>query len=71
MECLYCRGDMVKSSAPFNVDRNGYHITWESIPAWVCTQCGEALFEDKEVEHIQKALKKLDDETKQLLLKSA
>jgi YgiT-type zinc finger domain-containing protein len=62
---------MVKSSAPFNVDRNGYHITWESIPAWVCTQCGEALFEDKEVEHIQKALKKLDDETKQLLLKSA
>ncbi len=71
MECLYCRGNMVKSSAPFNVDRNGYHITWESIPAWVCTQCGEALFEDKEVEHIQKALKKLDDETKQLLLKSA
>jgi YgiT-type zinc finger domain-containing protein len=62
---------MVKSSAPFNVDRNGYHITWESIPAWVCSQCGEALFEDKEVEHIQKALKKLDDETKQLLLKSA
>ena len=71
MECLYCKGDMVKSSAPFNVDRNGYHITWESIPAWVCSQCGEALFEDKEVEHIQKALKKLDDETKQLLLKSA
>ena len=71
MECLYCKGDMVKSSAPFNVDRNGYHITWESIPAWVCTQCGEALFEDKEVEHIQNALQKLDDETKQLLLKSA
>ncbi len=71
MECLYCKGDMVNSSAPFNVDRNGYHITWESIPTWVCSQCGEALFEDKEVEHIQKALKKLDDETKHLLLKSA
>ncbi len=71
MECLYCKGNMIKSSAPFNVDRNGYHITWESIPAWVCSQCGEALFEDKEVAHIQKALETLDDETKHLLLKSA
>jgi len=71
MECLYCKGEMVKSSAPFNVDRNGYHITWESIPAWVCSQCVEVLFEDKEVAHIQEALKKLDHETKHLLLKSA
>ncbi len=71
MECLYCKGNMIKSSAPFSADKNGYHITWESVPAWVCSQCGEALFEDKEVEHIQKALKKLDDETKHLLLKSA
>ncbi len=71
MECLYCKGNMIKSSAPFNVDRNGYHITWESIPAWVCSQCGEALFEDNEVSHIQKALEKLDGETKHLLLKSA
>ena len=71
MECLYCKGKLVKSSAPFNIDRNGYHITWESIPAWVCSQCGEVLFEDKEVEHIQNVLKKLDEETKQLSLKSA
>ena len=63
MECLYCKGKMVKGSAPFSADRNGYHISWESIPAWVCSQCGEVLFEDNEVNHIQKALQQVDHET--------
>ncbi len=63
MECLYCKGKMVKGSAPFSADRNGYHISWESIPAWVCSQCGEALFEENEVNHIQKALQQVDHET--------
>lgn len=63
MECLYCKGKMVKGSAPFSADRNGYHISWESVPAWVCSQCGEALFEENEVNHIQKALQQVDHET--------
>jgi YgiT-type zinc finger domain-containing protein len=54
---------MKKGNAPFSVDRNGYHISWESIPAWVCSQCGEAFFEENEVHHIQKALEKIDLET--------
>lgn len=63
MECFYCKGEMVKSSAQFSADRNGYHISWESVSAWVCTQCGEALFEENEVDHIQKALQQIDHET--------
>ncbi len=63
MDCLYCKGKLVRGSAPFSVDRNGYHISWEAILAWVCTQCGEALFEDNEVSHIQKALQQIDYET--------
>ncbi len=54
---------MVRGHAPFSVDRKGYHISWESVPAWVCTQCGEALFEENEVLHIQKALQQIDNET--------
>ncbi|MCK5270349.1 MAG: YgiT-type zinc finger protein [Sedimentisphaerales bacterium] len=42
---------MIKGKSPFSADRKGYHISWESIPAWVCTQCGEALFEENEVNH--------------------
>ena len=68
MDCLYCKGKMIRGSAPFSADRNGYHIAWDSIPAWICTQCGEPLFEENEVTHIQKALQQIDQET--LLLKS-
>ena len=63
MECFHCKGKMVRGNAPFSADRNGYHISWESVPAWVCTQCGEALFEENEVDHIQKALQNIDKET--------
>ena len=71
MECIYCKGTMVKGAAPFSVDRNGYHIVWENVPAWVCSQCGEPFFESNEIEHIQKALETIDKETRYLNRKSA
>ena len=66
MECFHCKGKMLRGNAPFSADRNGYHISWESVPAWVCTQCGEALFEEQEVNHIQNALRDVDRETEAL-----
>ena len=71
MECLYCKGKMIKGKSPFSADRKGYHISWEAIHAWVCTQCGEALFEENEVNHIQNALQQIDRETKALISESA
>lgn len=71
MECLHCKGTMVWSSAPLSVDRNGYHITWESIPAWVCNQCGETLFEESTLHHVQLALQQVDKETKALSARKA
>jgi len=62
---------MIKGDAPFSADRKGYHISWESVPAWVCTQCGEAHFEENEVNHIQKALQSIDQETLALTSKTA
>ncbi|MCK5718731.1 MAG: YgiT-type zinc finger protein [Thiomargarita sp.] len=67
MECLYCKGDMNKGKVPFSVDRNGYHISWDSIPAWVCDQCGEPFFEESEVKYIQSALIRLDENTHEIL----
>jgi YgiT-type zinc finger domain-containing protein len=62
MECLYCKAQMKKGTAPFRIDRNGYHISWDAIPAWVCEQCGESLLEKQEVDTIQAALTVLDRE---------
>jgi YgiT-type zinc finger domain-containing protein len=63
MECPYCKGMMEKRTAPFSIDRNGYHIAWHALPACVCAQCGEAFFEREEVGRIQKALRAVDVET--------
>lgn len=67
MECLKCKGRLVKGTAPFSVDRSGYHLHWDAVPAWVCTQCGEPLFEGYEVDVIQEATKALDRENEKLL----
>lgn len=66
MECLHCKGKMVQGEAPFSIDRKGYHISWDSVPAWICTQCGEPYFEAEEIDHIQRALEQVDAETESI-----
>lgn len=53
MKCIHCQGEMTKGTAPFHVDRKGCHVFLENIPAWVCEQCGEAYFDENEVDAIQ------------------
>jgi hypothetical protein len=55
MECIHCKGRMKRGTAPFSLDRNGYHVSWDAIPAWVCMQRGEPFFEAREVDLIQNA----------------
>jgi YgiT-type zinc finger domain-containing protein len=57
---------MIKSTAPFHIDRNGYHLSLEAVPAWVCAQCGEPYFEEREVRTIQRLLAQLDRQTASL-----
>jgi YgiT-type zinc finger domain-containing protein len=59
---------MKRSTAPFHVDRNGYHLVVDSVPAWVCGQCGEAYFDEREVDAIQQAIRSLDDHTRMLVI---
>ena len=67
MECLYCKGRLERRSTPFTLERNGYHVTWDAIPAWVCSQCGEPLFEARELDLMQEALIALDRQTAALM----
>ena len=64
MDCVHCHGQMKQSSAPFHIDRNGYHLLFDTVPAWVCEQCGEAYFEEREVNAMQRAIQGLDDEAR-------
>ena len=67
MNCIHCRGQMKRSYAPFHVDRNGYHLLLDAVPAWVCDQCGEAYFEEREVAAIQNTIQGLDQQTQRLV----
>jgi YgiT-type zinc finger domain-containing protein len=67
MKCMHCQGLMKKSIAPFHIDRKGYHLTLDSVPAWICSQCGEAYFDESEVDSIQEIIQSLEDRTEKLI----
>jgi|GEM_PF-474293 len=71
MKCIHCQGEMERKTEPFQIDRKGYHITLDAVPAWVCTQCGEAYFEEVEVEAMQSFLGILDESIAQFALTSS
>jgi len=66
MKCIHCSGEMSRGITPFHVDRNGYHLLLDAVPAWVCSQCGEAYFEESEVDSIQQAIRGIDEQAKRL-----
>jgi len=66
MTCLHCQGEMKKGFAPFHADRNGYHLSLDAVPVWICDQCGEPFFEEREVRNIQRLLLGLDKQTMRL-----
>ena len=67
MKCMHCSGEMKRSTAPFHVDRHGYHLLLDTVPAGVCSQCGEAYFDEREVQAIQGAIKALDQQAAELV----
>ena len=67
MNCIHCHGQMKRSNAPFHIDRNGYHLMFDAVPAWVCDQCGEAYFEEREITALQSAIKGLAQQARQLV----
>jgi len=68
MTCMYCQGKMECSTAPFHIDRKGYHLILDTIPAWVCVQCGETYLEEATVEAIQHIIRAIDTHTERLLV---
>jgi YgiT-type zinc finger domain-containing protein len=61
MECLYCKGTLVRKTVSYTANRKGYHLIMDDVPAWVCEQCGEPLFDETTVDAIQQALQGVDE----------
>ena len=68
MECLYCKGTLVRKKVSYTASRKGYHLIVNDVPAWVCEQCGEPLFDEETVDVIQDMLRQVDVHMKKLAM---
>ena len=68
MKCIHCLGEMKRGTTPFHVDRKGCHLVLDAVPAWVCVQCGETYFEEKEVDAIQDLVASVEERAEALAL---
>jgi YgiT-type zinc finger domain-containing protein len=59
---------MKRGTTPFHIDRKGCHLVLDNVPAWVCEQCGEAYFEEAEVDAIQELIKSVEQKAQALTL---
>ena len=66
MRCLYCGSETKKVKVGYSINRKNYHLYLEEIPAHVCVKCKEKLFEEREVEAIQRLIKHLESDVRQL-----
>lgn len=66
MECSFCKGKMVKGKTSYMVNRRGYHLVIDNVPAYICQQCGEPHFEPAGVEKIQAMIQDIDRDAEAL-----
>ncbi len=68
MKCLHCDGILEQGRANFSINRHGYHLIIDDLPAWVCQQCGEPMFDEETVDTIQAILRDLDKKVAELTI---
>jgi hypothetical protein len=51
---------MKRGRAPFRVERSGYHLLLDAVPAWLCSNRAEAFFEEAQANAIQDVVLLLD-----------
>src|SRR4051794_29132529 len=56
LRCIRCDGRVERGAAPVHIERPGYRVAWEALPAWVCSRCEAPYFEEREVTLIRQAL---------------
>jgi YgiT-type zinc finger domain-containing protein len=59
MRCVICKsGDVQPGSTTFTVERGDMTLVLKGVPARVCSQCGEAYFDEATTQHIEDIVEK-------------
>jgi len=51
---------MKTGKTTYTLNRHGYHLLIDDVPAWICMQCNKVYFEENSVDIIQEMITKLD-----------
>ena len=54
MNCFLCKGDMENKTVTHTVDLGSCIVIIRSVPAMVCTQCGEVWYSGTVTQHIER-----------------
>ena len=60
MVCHFCKGTMQKGKTSYTVNRKGYHLVIDEVPAYICDQCKEPYFDEPGVRLVQELIRDLD-----------
>ena len=60
MNCPQCQGELKPGKTSYTINRNGYHLIIDDVPALVCEQCQEPLFTEDAVRLVQQMIRTLD-----------
>ncbi len=60
MNCPNCQGELRAGKTSYTVNRYGYHLIIDDVPALVCEQCQEPLFTEQAVRLVQQMIRTLD-----------
>ena len=66
MECPHCHGTLIEGATSYTVNRSGYHLIIDDVPAFICEQCQEPLFTEDAVRLVQQMIRTLDARRKEL-----
>ena len=53
MNCFYCKGEMEHGFTKFILDLGHCVVIVKNVPAMVCKQCGEKVFDDGTMERLE------------------
>lgn len=56
-----CKGDLIEKDVNYLVDLDRSIIIIKSVPARVCSQCGEKFFDDDVAEKLEKMVNQLKE----------
>lgn len=66
MECPHCHGTLKAGKTSYTVNRDGYYLVIDELPALICERCRKPLYSEEAVLVVRQMVRTLDARHKEL-----